>query len=79
MNKLLYISKEWEIIKKETLERKPSSPISEHQTEIRENLLKAQVLLAKFEQTKDKNTQISIVNEYKAVKDRYFFLVSSEN
>ena len=79
MSKLFDISKEWAIIKKETLERKPTSPISEHQIEIRENLLKAQVLLAKIEQTKDKNTQIYIVNEYKAIKDRYFFLVSSEN
>ena len=79
MKKLLNIAEEWTIIKRETLERKPTSSIEQHSIEIREQLLKAQILLSKLENTKDEREQISLINAYQTVKDRYFFLVSSQN
>ena len=79
MKKLLNIAEEWTIIKRETLERKTTFPIEQHSIEIREQLLKAQILLSKLENTKDEREQISLSNAYESVKDRYFFLVSSQN
>ena len=79
MKKLLNIAEEWAIIKKETLEKKPTSPIEQHSIEIREQLLKAQSILSKLENTEDEMDQIFLINAYQTVKDRYFFLLSSQN
>ena len=79
MKKLLNIAEEWAIIKRETLERKPTLPIEQHSIEIREQLLKAQSILSALENTEDEIEQIFLTNAYQVVKDRYFFLVSSRN
>ena len=65
------INKEWEFIYQESVNKAPTAPVSMPLVQARELLLKAQMLLGKYEIETDLKEQENIILEYNFVKNLY--------
>ena len=65
------ISKEWAFIFEESINKAPKLPLSEPLIQTRELLLKAQVILEKYEHEKNINKKENLKIEYNFTKNLY--------